>query len=48
MSARSPLWIPLALFCVPPLLMLLLTPLLSDKLAHHLLQTKERDLLDYQ
>jgi len=48
MSARSPLWIPLALFCVPPLLMLLLTPLLSDKLAHHLLQTKERALLDYQ
>ena len=25
MSARSPLWIPLGLFCVPPLLMLLLT-----------------------
>lgn len=48
MSARSPLWIPLGLFCLPPLLMLLLTPLLSDKLAHHLLQTKERALLDYQ
>ncbi len=48
MSARSPLWIPLGLFCLPPLMMLLLTPLLSDKLARHLLQTKERALLDYQ
>ena len=47
MSARSPLWIPLA-SSVCPAADAVAHPLLSDKLAHHLLQTKERALLDYQ
>ncbi|TFF74024.1 EAL domain-containing protein [Aeromonas taiwanensis] len=48
MSTRSPLWISLGLFCAPLLLMLLLSPLLTDWLARHLLESKGMELAEFQ
>ncbi|WP_111873921.1 EAL domain-containing protein [Aeromonas bivalvium] len=48
MSRQTPLWISLGLFCMPPLLLLLLGPLLTKPLTHHLLKAKEEELLAYQ
>lgn len=48
MSTRSPLWISLGLLCAPLLLIMPATPLLSNWLAHQLLEAKESDLNEYQ
>ncbi|MGB6187646.1 MAG: EAL domain-containing protein [Aeromonas molluscorum] len=48
MSRLTSLWISLGLFCTPPLLLLLLTPLLTGPVTQQLLKAKERELLAYQ
>ncbi len=48
MPTRSPLWISLGLFCAPLLLILLFSPLLTDWLARHLLESKSKELDEYK
>lgn len=48
MSRLTSLWISLGLFCAPPLLLLLLSPLLTGPVTHQLLNAKAREMLAYQ